>query len=427
MCSSSFAFSASVGKGDRLFSGELRAGVDGEPGVDDDFINKSLSKLAVYGKVREARGSKEALRGFKTLSFEAFRRLQYTNEPHVTVTVSSAAARQAKRLAEKVVDASSRRGIPSLLEQGPRSPFDLDLRRIIARGGIPLVLSSTLPDALASVQSGLAEWRTSIDEANRLHFREENALSAEDGILKSRVAIDIEDYIRRSFAGMAVNRRTLAILVARLRDEPFFYAKWHNKYNSFALYAREVLGIGEELRDLLRIGRNLLRFPCILEGQVGFDTDTCFFSLRYLDQAMTNHGSQVELIRTRLRTLSSREFAEYAKDSHYDEHGSLRRLSAKKEARVVELLAEVNNLIAQGRTVKVIEILAESERAQVATLLAQAELALEAQITIEPSVPESSAEAISTDIASTDAPTSSGQESTGPLPDGGESPDLLAA
>ena len=424
---SSFSFSASAGKGYRLFSAELRTGIDGEPGVDEDFLAKSLAKLAIYGKVREAREPKEALRGFKTLGFEAFRRLQYSAEPYVTVTAASAAAKQAKRLAEKVVDASSRCGIPSLLEQGPRSPFDLDLRRIIARGGIPLVLSSTLPDALASVQSRLAEWRTSIDEANRLHFREENVLSAEDGILKSRVALDIEDYIRKSFAGMAANRRTLAILVARLRDEPFFYPRWHNKHNSFALYAREVLGIGEELRDLLRIGRNLLRFPCFLEGQTGFDTDVCFYSLRYLDQAMANHRSQVELIRTRLSTLSSREFAEYQKDPHYDEHGSLRRLSAKKEALVVELLAEVNNLIAQGRAVKVIEILKESERAQVATLLAEAEQALEVQLTIEPSVPVSSAEAIATDVASTDAPTSSGQESTGLLPDGGESPDLLAA
>ena len=87
----------------------------------------------------------------------------------------------------------------------------------------------------------------------------------------------------------------------------------------------------------------------------------------------------------------------------------------------------MNNLIAQGRAVKVIEILKESERARVATLLAEAEQALEVQLTIEPSVPVSSAEAIATDVASTDAPTSSGQESTGLLPDGGESPDLLAA
>jgi hypothetical protein len=427
MCSSSFAFSASVGKGDRLFSGELRAGVDGEPGVDDDFINKSLSKLTVYGKVRDARGPKEALRGFKTLGFEAFRRLQYSAEPYVTVKAASAAAKQAKRLAEKSVDASSRRDLPAPLDAGPKSPFELTIRRIITRGGIVHILSSTLPDALAISESKLAEWRAFIDEANRQHFRSEYAIGAEDGILKSRVALDIEDYIRKSFADMAANRRTLAILVARLRDEPFFYQRWHHKHNSFARYAREVLGIGEELRDLLRIGRNLLRFPCFLEGQVGFDTDICFYSLRYLDQAMANHGSKVELIRTRLKTLSSREFAEFARDPQYDQCGSLRRLSSKKEARVVELLAEVNNLIAQGRTVRVIEILAESERGQAALLLAEAERALEAQIMVEAPAQESLAEAISTDVTSTDAPTSSGQESTRPLPGDEESSDLLAA
>jgi hypothetical protein len=46
---------------------------------------------------------------------------------------------------------------------------------------------------------------------------------------------------------------------------------------------------------------------------------------------------------------------------------------------------------------------------------------------VEAPAQESLAEAISTDVTSTDAPTSSGQESTRPLPGDEESSDLLAA
>jgi len=191
------------------------------------------------------------------------------------------------------------------------------------------------------------------------------------------VALDIEDYIRAINTGIAANRRTLAILVARLRDEPFFYPRWHDEHNSFAAYANQVLGIGEELRDLIRIGRNLIRFPSVLEGQTGFGTDTHFFSLRYIDRAMAKHGSDVALIRARIKSLTTREFAEFARDPYYDKRGSLRALSAKKEARVVELLCEVNNLFEQGRAVKVIEILTESERGYLANILSAAENTLQ--------------------------------------------------
>jgi hypothetical protein len=274
---------------------------------------------------------------------------------------------------------SKRRRLPSLDEVGAKSPYELAIRRIMAHGGQVHILSSSIPETLADVESRLAHWRQSIDEGNRLNFRDGVTPDSEKDILASKVALDIEDYIRAVTSGIAANRRTLAILVARLRDEPFFYPRWHDEYNSFTGYANQVLGIGEELRDLIRVGRNLIRFPSILEGQSGFGTDTHFYSLRYLGQAMANHGSQVALIRTRLKTLTTREFAEFARDPHYDARGSLRALTSKKEARIVELLCEVNNLLDQGRTVKVVEILAESERDYLAAILSAAENTLQAK------------------------------------------------
>jgi hypothetical protein len=272
---------------------------------------------------------------------------------------------------------SKRRRLASLEEAGPKGPFELAIRQIMARGGQVHILSSAIPEALTDVESRLAHWRQSIDEGNRLHFRDGVTPESEEDILASRVALDIEDYIRSINTGIAANRRTLAILVARLRDEPFFYPRWHDEHNSFAAYANQVLGIGEELRDLIRIGRNLIRFPSVLEGQTGFGTDTHFFSLRYIDRAMAKHGSDVALIRARIKSLTTREFAEFARDPYYDQRGSLRALSAKKEERVVELLCDVNNLFEQGRAVKVIEILTESERGYLADILSAAENTLQ--------------------------------------------------
>jgi hypothetical protein len=182
--------------------------------------------------------------------------------------------------------------------------------------------------------------------------------------------------------------------VARLSTEPFFYPRWHEEYNSFAAYANQVLGIGEELRDLLRIGRNLIRFPSILEGQTGFETDTHFYSLRYLDQAVANHRSNPALIRARLKNLTTREFAEFARDPQYEERGSLRKLPAKREARAAELLFEVNNLLEQGRAVKVIEILAKPEIEYLTTNLSAVEHTLQVK-TMAASIHDTAQEAAS--------------------------------
>jgi hypothetical protein len=389
MSSSAFSFLASAGKGYRLFGDELRNGVDGEEGVDESFLAKSLAKLALYHKVRVARGPKEALHGFKVYSFAVFRRLEFTAEPFVTFTAEDAKAEEIAKAAQaekaallageptKAKASSKRRRLPSLEEAGPKGPYELAIRRIIARGDQVHLLSTALPEALIDVESRLAHWRQSIDEGNRLHYRNGATPESEEAILASKVALDIEDYIRSINTGIAANRRTLAILVARLRDEPFFYPRWHNEHNSFAAYANQVLGIGEELRDLIRIGRNLIRFPSVLEGQTGFGTDVHFYSLRYIDRAMAKHGSDVALIRARIKSLTTREFAEFARDPYYDQRGSLRALPSKKEARVVELLCEVNNLLEQGRAVKVIEILTESERGYLADILSAAENTLQ--------------------------------------------------
>ncbi len=371
---SAFSFLAAAGKGYRLYAEELRNGIGGEAGVDEEFLAKSLAKLAIYGRVKEARkeDEKAALIGFKKEPYRLFKRLLVTAEPEILVTYKDQqamlTAQQSKTESAKV---SKSARTSSAVE--PRTLEERDIRRIIAHGGMVHLLTSSRPEALEGIEAELKIWRRALDEKNRNQTRKGAAPSADADLLESKVALDIEDFIRTEIARNAPDRRTLAILIARLRDEPFFYLRWHERSNSFFGYASQVLGIGEEARDLIRIGRNLIRFPSILEGQEGFGTDTHFYSLRYLDEAMANHRADVVLIRARLKELTTREFAEFARDPAYDEHGTCKRFSAKREALVIQHLCEANNQIDQGKTVKVIEILSESERNVLASLLSKAE------------------------------------------------------
>ena len=59
---SSFKAAADSGRGYRLNADELHQGVEDEPGVDDDFIARNLTKLAIYGEVRARVGGKLALK-----------------------------------------------------------------------------------------------------------------------------------------------------------------------------------------------------------------------------------------------------------------------------------------------------------------------------------------------------------------------------
>jgi membrane-bound lytic murein transglycosylase B len=81
---SSFKAAADSGRGYRLNAAELHQGVEDEPGVDDDFIARNLTKLAIYGEVRARGGGKLALKAFKELSYDSFRRYRDRDDYWVT-------------------------------------------------------------------------------------------------------------------------------------------------------------------------------------------------------------------------------------------------------------------------------------------------------------------------------------------------------
>jgi hypothetical protein len=107
---------------------------------------------------------------------------------------------------------------------------------------------------------------------------------------------------------------------------------------------------------------------------------------------MVTHHDNIELIRARLRTLTTREFAQFASDPLFDQRGSTRLLTKKQVECYSELRAEMQHLLAQGYAVKVVELYTAPEKNNVMVILSEAEKAFEAQ-TASSAVELSSSEA----------------------------------
>ena len=357
---------------------ELLNGVDGEPGIPLDDLARSITKLPYYEAARKRVDPKEAIRAMAKYSYA---RLQGVCAPRRSLgdRDSGRGRRQARGYlqAEKAVQPPAKSVAPRHLPE-VHSENERRLLHGVQFGRDLFIASSERSEALDSLESDIRKYREDINSKNSDHFGGSPlGLGTEyplnEDLLTSRNAFDLEECIRKGIANMAADRWTVAILVARLRYEDQFKPRWNYEHGSFSVYARVVLGIGEELRDLLRVGRNLLKYPFFLEGQQGLNTDNAFYSFRYVDLAMEKHENNVDLIRARLRSLTTREFAEFARDPLFDERGSKKRLTLKQEERYSKLLDELNHELSLGRSVKIIEILTEGERSKVATLIADAE------------------------------------------------------
>ena len=149
--------------------------------------------------------------------------------------------------------------------------------------------------------------------------------------------------------------------MARLESEAVFRAGWWKVYRSFARYAREKFGIEDELRDLLRVGRNILKYPVFFYGDQALDTDVAFMSLRFIDIAMATYHNNVALIRSRIATLSCREFAEFARDASFEERHASKAISWRQEEVLNGYFAQIALNQDLGKSVKVVEVLADYE------------------------------------------------------------------
>jgi hypothetical protein len=187
---------------------------------------------------------------------------------------------------------------------------------------------------------------------------------------------EIIDRIRAGIALAAPRRRTIAVLVYRLASEPYFRDYWRHprfevRFTSFAAFAKSELGMGEELRDYLRVGRNLAKYGYVLNGLDDIDTDAMFYKLRYIEDAVMTHLGDIALVRARLANLSCREFAKFARDKDYDQ-STTRTLSKKYQEHFLEFVAQINAFSEKGFAVDVIECYAPEESSLLDLFLSEA-------------------------------------------------------
>lgn len=372
---------------------ELLGGVDGEPGIPLEDLSRMFGKLRLYPEVKARVGEKRAIAAMKTMTFRQFKAFRFTDDPDIRVTAPTPAAKQAGR--PETTSKSVQGGRAVVQPPEPQTPLECELRRAV-QNSYPVYLAySQHPQVIEGLDNAIQAWRDSVNEETRRLYAQSPALGLatsfplNDDLLTCRNGVELQDRVRVAFRDLGADRRTVAVGVARLADEPDFRSYWNYGNARFSTWAQFSLGIGEELRDLLRVGRNLIRYPYFLEGQIGFDSDNAFYSLRFIAQAMVTHNNNVELIRARLRTLTTREFAQFASDPLFEQRGSSRPLTRKQVERYSELRAEMQHLLAQGNAVKVVDLYTAPEKNNVMALLSEIEKAVEAQ-TASPAIELSS-------------------------------------
>jgi hypothetical protein len=373
---------------------ELLNGVEGEPGIPLEDLAKRFGMLRLYLEVKARVGAKRAIRAMQTMTFRQFKAFRFTDDPDIKSPAPTRASKPAGN--PEITSKSVQGGRVVVQPPEPQTPLECELRRAVQNGHPVYLACSQHPQVIAGLADAIQGWRSSVNEETLRFYAQSPALGfatsfpLNDDLLTCRNGVELQDRVRTAFRDIGADRRTVAVGVARLADEPDFRSYWNPGNARFSTWARFTLGIGEELRDLLRVGRNLIKYPFFLEGQAGFDSDNAFYSLRYTAQAMVTHNNNVALIRARLTTLATREFAQFASDPLFEQRGSTRPLTRKQVERYSELRAEMQHLLDQDYAVRVVELYTAPEKNNVMVLLSEIEKAVEAQ-TASPAIDLSSA------------------------------------
>jgi hypothetical protein len=365
---------------------ELTEGVEGEPGIPVEDLARKICKIPFYPKVKARIGARRAIAEMKKSPVDRFKRLITTDDPDIIVTPESLRAKEERKA--KKVGSSVQGGRPVTQPLEPQNEQELAIRIHVQFNRNVYIASSRYEECLTDITQRLDAWREEKDEQSRLDHMASPALSVpgqypfNDDVLTCTSGVELQNLIMQGNKDLGRGRLTVAVGTARLDDEPQFqglYSDGHEKRLGFVCHARDVLGIGEDLRDILRVGRNIIKHPSFLVGQDGLVTDSVFYSLRFLDQAWINHKGDAKLIRARIASLSSREFALFASDPDYDLHGPKRALTRRQVEDYYILQEQLNELLDQGYAVKIVELYSKDERQVLRQMIEDSEKKYEAR------------------------------------------------
>jgi hypothetical protein len=292
-------------------------GIDEVAGIPlEDFVVSHMSKLTIYAKAVEKFGRKDALVFFKSLTFREFQdrvatRKQIDNKANHAHVVQSKCPGGSPDVHQEQIE---------MINDLNLAPNEKRLLRIIAKGGKYCYTKYLTEEQVVQVETRLRQKRVEIFENNlksaplafkRKRFNPNDPLAFSEELFDLYNINDIILRIRSGLALIVPARRTIAILLYRLFNEK--KNEWQNpyggpEYKNFRDFASEKLGMGEDYRDYLRVGKVIMSHYYFLNSLTDMDTEDMFFKLRYLEAALKTHKDNEPLVLARLRTLTIREF-----------------------------------------------------------------------------------------------------------------------
>jgi hypothetical protein len=227
---------------------ELLCGVGDEPGIPlGELALRHRAKLSVYLSVRGICGARDALRFLKTDTFAVFRDRIHANdlpkqENAAVEGTGTTAASACTPEGQPDAAAGSTDTTPVNAEapaegtppqaSSPRTFADehptyiqamagfnehqITATRIVQRGGRPYLAVADRPEYLEGLEGRIESRRHAVNETQRerighVAFEPQYALSINDALFKLDNVHDIEDRIRIGLAGVADDRRTIAV------------------------------------------------------------------------------------------------------------------------------------------------------------------------------------------------------------------------
>lgn len=349
------------GKNYRIHWSRIDKGVGSVPPMAlDELCLKHLSKLTLLDQAVSVFGAEEALRLFHTSTYRKFAAAIREKLGNPSKNPKAASPEQAETITTSVTETTE--------EQ--KHPLEVACARILKKRGTIYLATGASEDQVSRAIERLEEYRVSKDEEKKVElgakpYDYRNPLKVDPDLWNITNAIVIKERIKLGIAQGAARRRTIALLMHRLATETPFSAYWRNprfgiRYSNFGAFAKGELHMGEEYRDYLRVGRNLAQYHYVLDGMKNIDEDRMFYKLRYLDAAIATYEGKVGLIRTRLASLSVRDFQRFATDPAFETSFEA-KLNSKARENLLGYVSRIHASLDNGEPVQVIELYGEEE------------------------------------------------------------------
>jgi hypothetical protein len=349
------------GKNYRIHWNRIDKGVGSVPPMAlDELCLKHLSKLTLLDQAVSAFGAEEAMRLFHTSTYRQFASAIREKLGNPAKSPKAASPEQAETVTTSITQTIKE----------PKHPLEVACARILKKRGTVYLATGASVDQVSRALERLEEYRASKDEEKKVElgakpYDYRNPLKVDPDLWSITNAIVIKERIKLGIAQGAARRRTIALLMHRLATETPFSAYWRNprfgvRYTNFGAFAKGELFMGEEYRDYLRVGRNLAQYHYVLDGMKNIDEDRMFYKLRYLDDAIATYEGKVGLIRTRLASLSVREFQRFATDPTFETTFEA-KFNGKASENLLGYVSRIHASLDNGEPVEVIELYGDDE------------------------------------------------------------------